>query len=149
MKRVTPTWLIPASLLGLLLGLTPSLSRQAGDAAPPVGASERERIDRWITQLGDDDFDVREAATQALKGREEAAPALHKALQSPDAEVAHASGKSWRRSTGSVRLVSWIYSAWPGLRRFPASWLDYNIRIVVMIRRVCGGVPGWLGIACN
>ena len=42
-----------------------------------------------------------------------------------------------------------IYSAWPGLRRFPASWLDYNIRIVVMIRRVCGGVPGWLGIACN
>ena len=33
--------------------------------------------------------------------------------------------------------------------RFPASWLDYNIRIVVMIRRVCGGVPGWLGIACN
>ena len=42
-----------------------------------------------------------------------------------------------------------LYSAWAGLRRFPASWLDYNIRIVVMIRLVCGGVPGWLGIACN
>ena len=38
-------------------------------------------------QLGDDEFDVREAATQALKGREEAAPALREALQSPDAEV--------------------------------------------------------------
>ncbi len=46
-------------------------------------------------------------------------------------------------------LLEALYSAWPGLRRFPASWLDYNIRIVVMIRRVCGGVPGWLGIACN
>jgi hypothetical protein len=42
-----------------------------------------------------------------------------------------------------------LYSAWPGLRRFPARWLDYNIRSVVMIQRVCGGVPGWLGIACS
>ena len=42
-----------------------------------------------------------------------------------------------------------LYSAWAGLRRFPASWLDYNIRIVVMIRLVFGGVLGWLGIACN
>ena len=46
------------------------------------------------------------------------------------------------------RLAS-IYSARAGLRRFPASWLDYNIRIVVMIRLVFGGVPEWLGIACN
>ena len=32
---------------------------------------------------------------------------------------------------------------------FPRHWLDYNIRIVVMIRLVFGGVPEWLGIACN
>ena len=42
-----------------------------------------------------------------------------------------------------------LYSAWPGLRRFPGSCLDYNTWIEVTIERVCQGAPGWHGIASN
>ena len=42
-----------------------------------------------------------------------------------------------------------LYSAWPGLRRFPGSCLDYNTWIEVTIQRVCQGAPGWHGIASN
>ena len=61
-------------------------------------------------------------------------------------------GTTWMTNVQTAHTplyVQCIYSAWAGLRRFPASWLDYNIRIVVMIRLVFGGVLGWLGIACN
>ena len=45
-------------------------------------------IDRFIRDLASDDFDVREAASKALKEWGEAAlPALHEALESRDAEV--------------------------------------------------------------
>ena len=56
-------------------------------AAPPAGPSGAE-VGRLIGQLGDDDFDRREAATRRLKrAGETALDALHKALSSDDPEV--------------------------------------------------------------
>src|SRR5437868_9619016 len=56
-------------------------------AAPPAGPSGAE-VERLIEQLGDDDFDVREAATARLKlAGEPALDALHKATTSDDLEV--------------------------------------------------------------
>src|SRR3954453_19931172 len=56
-------------------------------AAPPACPSGAE-VERLIEQLGDDDFDTREAATARLKlAGEPALDALHKALTSDDLEV--------------------------------------------------------------
>ena len=56
-------------------------------AAPPAGPSRAE-VARLIEQLGDDDFDTREAATARLTlAGEPALDALHKALSSDDLEV--------------------------------------------------------------
>src|SRR3954452_5832736 len=56
-------------------------------AAPPAGPSSAE-VARLIGQLGDDDFDTREDATERLKlAGEPALDALHKALKSDDLEV--------------------------------------------------------------
>src|SRR4051794_5552289 len=58
-----------------------------GAAAPPAGPSGAE-IGRLIEKLGDDDFDVREAATERLMlAGEPALAALRKALSSDDLEV--------------------------------------------------------------
>src|SRR5689334_20191097 len=57
--------------------------------APPTGPSGAE-VGRLIEQLGDDDFGVRQAATQRLKAAgDPALDALYKALSSDDLEVRH------------------------------------------------------------
>jgi WD40 repeat protein len=54
----------------------------------PAADSSAADVARLITELGNDDFEVREAATAHLKGiGEPALPALHRALESKDAEV--------------------------------------------------------------
>jgi hypothetical protein len=53
------------------------------DKLAPVDAD----IQKWIAQLGSDNFDVREEATRRLMDRPDAIPALRNARQSPDAEV--------------------------------------------------------------
>lgn len=69
----------------LLLLALPFVPTEA--AAPPAGPSAAE-VARLIEQLGDDDFDVREAATERLKlAGEPALPALDKAAASGDLEV--------------------------------------------------------------
>jgi hypothetical protein len=75
---------LPAVCVAALLanGWPPPPS--AADDGPPAGAE----IDKLIAQLGSASFAVREAATEQLKQREEAIPALRRALKSPDAEVA-------------------------------------------------------------
>ncbi len=75
-----------AALLGLLMGRSSLCEQPTGDA-PATEVSSRGQIERWIEQLGDDDFDVREAATRELKDREDAKPFLRKLLASSDAEV--------------------------------------------------------------
>jgi hypothetical protein len=55
----------------------------SGDEAIPSGQA----IDELISQLGDPSFAVREAAAKRLMEREDAAPALRKALKSADPEV--------------------------------------------------------------
>jgi hypothetical protein len=44
-------------------------------------------VERLIERLGDDDFEVREQATEQLSVRDDAWPAVRGVLQSPDAEV--------------------------------------------------------------
>jgi hypothetical protein len=61
-------------------------------SAGEPAAGERE-IDQLIAQLGSDSFEAREAATRKLMEREDAIPALRKALKSSDAEVAHRAGQ--------------------------------------------------------
>jgi hypothetical protein len=60
--------------------------------AHPCSAGEPTRsdreIDRLIGQLGNPSFELREAASRRLTEREDAVPALRRALKSPDAEVA-------------------------------------------------------------
>src|SRR4051794_40489728 len=73
------TWLPRLLALPLLLPLLA--------AAPPAGPSGAE-IARLLGQLGDDDFDTREDATERLKEiGEPALDALHKATTSDDLEV--------------------------------------------------------------
>ena len=86
MKYTIMTSLAFAAFLGLILGLTAAPAPQAAEAAAAPAAADRDQIDRWVAQLGDDDFNVREAASRELLGREEAVPALRQALKSPDAE---------------------------------------------------------------
>jgi PDZ domain len=62
----------------------------ADPPTPSSGESDRNapEIAEWIRQLGDTSFAVREAASKRLMEREDAAPALRRALKSPDPEVA-------------------------------------------------------------
>ena len=87
MKRMWLTMGVLPAFLGLLSGLAPCSSQQARELASAPEAPGREQIDRWIAELADASFDVREAATERLKKRVEAAPAVRNALQSPDVEV--------------------------------------------------------------
>jgi hypothetical protein len=54
---------------------------------PEPAAARPPDVERLIGDLGSKDFDVREAATRALKELDEALPALRQALTSPDLEV--------------------------------------------------------------
>src|SRR5262245_18965078 len=68
-------------------------AQTAWAAAPPAGPSGAE-VGRLIGQLGADDFDRRESATERLKmAGEPALDALHKALSSDDLEVRRRAGR--------------------------------------------------------
>ncbi len=86
MTRATLLLTVPIGFLGLVLTL-PDARAPAADAAPGPGEADRARIERWVAQLGADDFDAREAATSWLEDHPEASPWLRKALQSDDSEV--------------------------------------------------------------
>ena len=59
-----------------------------GQDTKPAPSTMPAEIDRLIRQLGDDDFDVREAASRALEAIGEPAwDALQKAVRGTDAEV--------------------------------------------------------------
>jgi hypothetical protein len=67
-------------LLGLVFGFL-------GTARPEQGPSIPDPIAVLIADLGHEDFETREAATQCLRVRLDAVPALRAALRSPDPEV--------------------------------------------------------------
>jgi tetratricopeptide (TPR) repeat protein len=57
-------------------------------SAAPVPVITQEQIDRWVRELGDENFEVREKASEELwKVGERAEKAVEKALTSTDAEV--------------------------------------------------------------
>jgi hypothetical protein len=70
--------------LALVLGVGWPGQRCGADPQPLAGTE----IDKLIAQLGSESFAVREAATNQLQNREDAIPALRRALKSSDAEVA-------------------------------------------------------------
>src|SRR3954451_23301904 len=71
----------------LALSLLVGLLGPAQAAAPPAGPHPPE-IARWIEQLGDDDFEVRNVAEKKLRAAgARAEAALTRAADSPDAEV--------------------------------------------------------------
>jgi tetratricopeptide (TPR) repeat protein len=84
------------TVLAITLALSALLCHAAPDSPPT-----REQIARWIEQLGADDFQVREKASQALwKAGDAAESALKAALKSSDAEVV-------RRATDLLDRISW------------------------------------------
>lgn len=90
-------------------------------AAPPEGKPDAATIDRWIAQLGDDEFDKREEASKRLEAAGEASlPALHDAAESsPDAEV---------RSRAKKVVAVIEKDMWPEVRNFfggnPSYWFN-------------------------
>ncbi|HVS34635.1 MAG TPA: PDZ domain-containing protein [Gemmataceae bacterium] len=83
---MTRAALLLTVLIGLVLTL-PDARAPAADAPSGVGEADRARIERWVAQLGADDFDAREAAANWLEDHPEASPWLRKALQSDNSEV--------------------------------------------------------------
>ncbi len=82
MRGLRLAWLLPAVCFCGVLGPGPFPACRSADAPAEPD------VDRLIEQLGSRSFEVREAATRQLKVREDAAPALRRALKSPDPEVA-------------------------------------------------------------
>jgi tetratricopeptide (TPR) repeat protein len=71
-----------------LLPVVTLLAAFATAADPPTKAPTKEQIARWLRQLGDNDFAVREQATQKLwEAGAPAEPGLRELLKSDDAEV--------------------------------------------------------------
>jgi tetratricopeptide (TPR) repeat protein len=84
-------------VFAITLALLCALPSLAAPESPP----SKEQIARWIEQLGADDFDVREKASQALwKAGDTAEPALKAALKSTDAEIA-------RRARNLLDRIAW------------------------------------------
>ncbi len=76
--------------ISLALLLVPAVLAASGMPGAPADRKSgelAESIEKLIEQLGDDSPKVREAATRKLMERDDAVPALKKALESPDAEV--------------------------------------------------------------
>jgi hypothetical protein len=84
MRHQTLLWLTAVACASLPLSL--ALSLPCCLAEQPADRSQE--IDKLIAQLGSSEFETREDATRLLKQREDAAPALRRALKSPDREVA-------------------------------------------------------------
>jgi hypothetical protein len=68
-----------------LIVLLPFLA--AGQEPPAKPVAPKKSVEQLIAQLGSEQFDEREVATRELKDREDALPALRKAVQSSDVEV--------------------------------------------------------------
>jgi hypothetical protein len=87
MKRIVGRSVAFAAILVLPLGLTAARALEGADAGDTPAPADRAQIDHWKRQLGDNDFDTREAAARELKSHEEARPFLRATLKSPDAEL--------------------------------------------------------------
>jgi HEAT repeat protein len=76
----------PATALGLAVALALALLPSGGGLAPEEGSPETP-VERLLERLGHDDFEVREQAARELSVRDDALPAVRRALRSPDPEV--------------------------------------------------------------
>lgn len=93
-------------------------------------APSAETIDRWIKELGAEDFATRRAAETSLKNAGDAAqPALAKAADSPDAEIKLRAG----------RLVS-VNKVEPTLKKMEAAAIAQNIEADMKIDIAMNGM---------
>jgi hypothetical protein len=125
MKRRGAAW--PSVLVVLGLVSCPALVHWTlPEPAAARGPSGVRDVERLIEDLGSKDFDVREAATRALKELDEAPPTLRRALGASDLEVR-------RRAAEIVEGIE-QRRAMRGLRRAQA--LAKEGRIVEAVERV-------------
>lgn len=91
--------------LVLIAALGALLTTHTASAGPAEGKPDAATITKWIEQLGDDDFDKREEASQKLEAAgEEALPALRDAAESHrDAEVRARA----KKIAGAIDLALW------------------------------------------
>jgi hypothetical protein len=103
----------------LILGVLAAAAWVAAGSAAPTPRPTAEQIARWIQQLGENEFRLREEASRKLWGAGEAAEAaLQEAARSDDAEVA-------RRAREILDKFKWgIYPETP--REVVALVLDYQ-----------------------
>jgi hypothetical protein len=86
-----------------------------------VAESDRAQMKLWITQLGDDSFDVRERASAALVARgAPAEPFLKQAAKSPDVEVSRRAEECLRQIKRTVGAAVPLAAARVLARRKPA-----------------------------
>jgi tetratricopeptide (TPR) repeat protein len=92
---------MPCPRTATVFAITFAFLCAAPNTAAPESPPSKEQIARLIEQLGADDFDVREKASQSLwQAGEAAEAALKAALKSTDAEVA-------RRAQNLLERISW------------------------------------------
>ncbi len=102
------------SLAFLFLAALFAASRTPDSTADKKSGEPTESIERLVEQLGDDNPKVREEATRKLKDREDALPALRRALRSPDEEtrqrakdiIAHLDAAASKRSAQALLALA-------------------------------------------
>jgi uncharacterized protein (TIGR03067 family) len=95
----------PGSILQVVVGLGFVVGAEAAHAEPGQGTN-RQRIAALIRQLGDDDFEKREAASEELDAiGEPALDALRKATSDDDAEIRRRAEKIVGAITGRIRAA--------------------------------------------
>jgi hypothetical protein len=84
-----------------------SLLAEQPSPPKPQSSPASEQIARWIVQLGDDSYFVREAASEKLgEAGDNAEPALKAALASTDAEVVRRAGDLLEQIRDAREVVS-------------------------------------------
>jgi hypothetical protein len=123
--------------LGLAAAADPPAKTEKSDkAARPT----KEQIAKWVKELGDNDFDTREAATQKLwEAGDAAEPALAEAVKSDDAEI------NRRAQEILDKFKLGIYPSTPKpvvemITRFQAG--DRNTKLSILRELVDAGPPG-------
>jgi tetratricopeptide (TPR) repeat protein len=136
----TPCKAFLPAVAALALGLPLPAAAPDAPARPPTG----EQVARWVHQLGDGDFEVREKASRALwQAGRAAEPALRRALKDHDAEVV-------RRARDLLDKFDWgVYPDTPGdvVKLIDAyRSADPNARPNVVTQLLDEGVPGFTAL---
>ncbi len=127
------------AFLGMVVGVV--LTAEAGSLrGDPGKETEPERIARLIKQLGDDDFEKREAASKELDAiGEPALDALRKAASDDDAEIRRRAEQLFQVVTGRIREAA----AKKELAKWEGSWQAAgDVKMTIKGDRFTSSAPG-------